>query len=97
MVYLIIKIDSTGNSTKLALPFFKDLVFDLGYFYYFVAVFVIVGTANAVNLTDGLDGLAIMPSVIAFGTFIVFVYVAGNVKFSDYLNIPGQVLNLLIH
>lgn len=87
VVYLIIKIDSTGNSTKLALPFFKDLVFDLGYFYYFVAVFVIVGTANAVNLTDGLDGLAIMPSVIAFGTFIVFVYVAGNVKFSDYLNI----------
>jgi phospho-N-acetylmuramoyl-pentapeptide-transferase len=87
VVYFIVKIDTTGNSTKIALPFFKDLVFDLSYFYYVLAIFVIVGTSNAVNLTDGLDGLAIMPSVIAFGTFIVFVYVAGNVRFSEYLDI----------
>lgn len=85
--YLIIKIDSTGNSTKLALPFFKNLVFDMGIFYYLLAIFIIIGASNAVNLTDGLDGLAIMPTVIAFGTFVVFVYVAGNSKFADYLNI----------
>jgi phospho-N-acetylmuramoyl-pentapeptide-transferase len=87
VVYLIIKVDTTGNSTKIALPFFKRLVFDLNYYYYLLGIFIIVGTSNAVNLTDGLDGLAIMPSVIAFGTFIVFVYLAGNIKFSEYLNI----------
>ncbi|HCW92901.1 MAG TPA: phospho-N-acetylmuramoyl-pentapeptide-transferase, partial [Flexistipes sinusarabici] len=51
------------------------------------ALFVIVGTSNAVNLTDGLDGLATMPSVIAFGTFILFSYVTGHVQFADYLQI----------
>lgn len=86
-VHMVVMVDSTGNATKLALPFIKTWVFDVGYFYYILAIFIIVGAANAVNLTDGLDGLAIMPSVIAFGTFIVFIYVAGNVKISDYLDI----------
>jgi len=86
-VYFIIKVNSTGNATILLFPFFKNMVFDLGFYYYFFAIFVIVGTSNAVNLTDGLDGLAIMPSVIAFGTFVLFSYLTGHIAFSEYLNI----------
>lgn len=80
-------------STKLAFPFFKNLIIDLSYFYIVLSVFIIVGTSNAVNLTDGLDGLAVMPSVISFGTFIIFAYVAGNIKIANYLQIfyvPGS-------
>lgn len=84
---LVLKVDKTGAATKVAFPFFKNLVFDLGYFYILFAVFVIVGTSNAINLTDGLDGLAIMPSVIAFGTFVIFTYITGNIKFANYLQI----------
>ncbi|MBZ4672652.1 MAG: Phospho-N-acetylmuramoyl-pentapeptide-transferase [Deferribacteraceae bacterium] len=88
----VMYVDRGVNSTKLTFPFFKNLVVDLSYFYAVLAVFIIVGASNAVNLTDGLDGLATMPSVIAFGTFIIFAYVAGNVKFANYLQIiyvPG--------
>ncbi|KAA0257858.1 phospho-N-acetylmuramoyl-pentapeptide-transferase [Deferribacter autotrophicus] len=88
---LIIYVDKSGYSTKLAFPFFKRLVIDLSYFYILFAVFIIVGTSNAVNLTDGLDGLAIMPTVISFGTFILFSYLAGHIKFSTYLHIPYVV------
>lgn len=90
--FLVIYVDKGTNSTKLSFPFFKNLIFNLSYFYIVLAVFIIVGASNAVNLTDGLDGLATMPSVIAFGTFIIFAYVAGNVKFANYLQIiyvPG--------
>jgi len=86
-VVSIIIVDESGDATKLALPFFKNMVFDLSFFYILFALFVIVGTSNAVNLTDGLDGLATMPSVIAFGTFILFSYVTGHVQFADYLQI----------
>ncbi|ADR19634.1 phospho-N-acetylmuramoyl-pentapeptide-transferase [Calditerrivibrio nitroreducens] len=89
-VLLINYVDSSNVSSKLALPFFKNLVVDLGYFYIILGVFIIVGTSNAVNLTDGLDGLAIMPTVIAFGTFIIFAYVSGHAKIANYL----QILNV---
>ncbi|VAX08777.1 Phospho-N-acetylmuramoyl-pentapeptide-transferase [hydrothermal vent metagenome] len=75
--------------TQLIIPFFKDVVIDLGPFWFVVlGYFVIVGTSNAVNLTDGLDGLAIMPTVLVAGALGIFVYVSGNSNFSDYLMIP---------
>ncbi len=69
---MIMQVDNDGHATKLAMPFFKDFVMDLSFFYFAFALFVIIGTSNAVNLTDGLDGLAIMPSVIAFATIGLF-------------------------
>jgi len=74
------------NST-LSFPFFKNLVLDLGIFYFIVGILVIVGSANAVNLTDGLDGLAIVPVMIVAMSFAFIVYVSGNVIFSEYLQI----------
>ena len=74
--------------TQLIVPFFKHVVVDLGWFYVPLAYFVIIGTSNAVNLTDGLDGLAIMPTVLIAGAFIIFAYVTGNIKFSHYLSLP---------
>ncbi|MBI3503455.1 MAG: phospho-N-acetylmuramoyl-pentapeptide-transferase [Proteobacteria bacterium] len=79
-------------STQLAVPFFKDLLVDFGYFYFPFAIFVMVGASNAVNLTDGLDGLAIVPVMIAAGCFAAFAYVAGNAIFANYLlihHVPG--------
>jgi len=81
-----------GSPTELHVPFFKNFHPDIGWLYLPFAVLVIVGTSNAVNLTDGLDGLAIGPTMIESGTFAVFAYVAGNSVFSNYLNIayvPG--------
>ena len=75
-------------STELSLPFFKSGVFDLGWYYVLFAAFVIVGCANAVNLTDGLDGLAIVPVIIASATYALFAYVAGHSELSAYLQIP---------
>jgi phospho-N-acetylmuramoyl-pentapeptide-transferase len=77
-----------GLSTELTVPFFKNLSFDLGYFYVAFASLVIVGTANAVNLTDGLDGLAIVPVMISALTLGLFAYVAGHFSISNYLSIP---------
>jgi phospho-N-acetylmuramoyl-pentapeptide-transferase len=74
-------------NTEVTVPFFKHISPDLGWGYVVFAVFVIVGTSNAVNLTDGLDGLAIGPVIIAAVTYMVFAYVAGHVKFADYLQI----------
>jgi phospho-N-acetylmuramoyl-pentapeptide-transferase len=73
--------------TTLAFPFFKGLEPDLGLFYIPFALLVIVGASNAVNLTDGLDGLAIGPTIIASGTYLLFAYVAGNVRLAEYLQI----------
>lgn len=84
---MIMQVDAGGVSTKLAMPFFKDFIVDLSYFYFAFAIFVIIGSSNAVNLTDGLDGLAIAPSVIAFGTIGLFVYLSGHVNFANYLQI----------
>ena len=72
----------------LTMPFFKDVHPDLGLWYVPFGALVIVGAANAVNLTDGLDGLAIGPVMIAGGTFAVFAYTAGHAKIAEYLQIP---------
>ena len=74
--------------TALLVPFFKDLMLPLGAFYIVLTYFVIVGSSNAVNLTDGLDGLAIMPTVLVGGALGIFAYATGNARFSDYLGIP---------
>ncbi len=74
-------------NTIVTIPFFKNISPDLGWGYIIFAVFVIVGASNAVNLTDGLDGLAIGPVIIASVTYMVFAYVAGHIKFSNYLQI----------
>lgn len=81
-----------GFGTSLAIPFFKNVLVDLGPFFILFGMLVIVGAANAVNLTDGLDGLAIMPVMIAGATFGVIAYLAGNFVFANYLQIhftPG--------
>ena len=75
-------------STDLYVPFFSNVQIPLGPFYYVFAAFVIVGFGNAVNLTDGLDGLAIMPVIIAAGTFAIIAYLVGRADFSAYLGIP---------
>ena len=75
--------------TQLILPFIKTISINLGWLFYVVlAYFVIVGSSNAVNLTDGLDGLAILPTVMVAGALAIFAYVTGNVRFSEYLGIP---------
>ncbi len=74
--------------TQLIVPFFKAIAIDLGLFYIAFAYFVIVGTSNAVNLTDGLDGLAILPTVLIAGALVVFAYVTGNINFARYLAVP---------
>ncbi|CAN5499229.1 phospho-N-acetylmuramoyl-pentapeptide-transferase [soil metagenome] len=76
------------NGTHLYLPFVSGVSIDLGYFYIVFAAFTIVAFGNAVNLTDGLDGLATMPVIIASLAFMLIVYLAGNVKFATYLGIP---------
>jgi phospho-N-acetylmuramoyl-pentapeptide-transferase len=83
--------------THLIVPVFKNVIIDLGPWFILLTYFVIVGTSNAVNLTDGLDGLAIMPTVMVAGALGVFAYVTGNANFSNYLGLPfipgtGEVL-----
>ncbi len=75
------------TSTSLVFPFFKDLVINLGWMFAVVGAFVIVGAGNAVNLTDGLDGLAIVPVMIAAASFGLIAYLAGNAEFAKYLQI----------
>jgi phospho-N-acetylmuramoyl-pentapeptide-transferase len=77
----------TGG-TQLHLPFVKETVADLGWFYIIFGAFVIVAFGNAVNLTDGLDGLATMPVIIASLAFLLIAYLVGNAKFANYLGIP---------
>ena len=74
--------------TNLYFPFFKDLIINLGWFFVPFSVFVIIGSSNAVNLTDGLDGLATVPVILVAACFAFISYVTGNIVFSDYLNIP---------
>jgi|TARA_B100000795_G_scaffold249440_1_gene216975 phospho-N-acetylmuramoyl-pentapeptide-transferase len=73
--------------TNLYFPFFKDIVINLGWFFIPFSVFIIVGSSNAVNLTDGLDGLATVPVILVAGCFAFISYVTGNVFFSEYLQI----------
>ncbi len=74
--------------TALIIPFFKNVAIPLGWFYIIVTYFVIVGSSNAVNLTDGLDGLALMPTVMVGGALGIFAYLTGNHFFATYLTIP---------
>jgi phospho-N-acetylmuramoyl-pentapeptide-transferase len=76
-----------GLATALAFPFFKNVLIELGWFFVPFGVLVIIGASNAVNLTDGLDGLAIVPSMIAAGCFALIAYLAGNAIFANYLQI----------
>jgi len=78
----------TPAETTLIIPFFKNVAISMGGFYILFSYFVIVGTSNAVNLTDGLDGLAILPVVLVAGALGMFAYLTGNINFSDYLSIP---------
>ncbi len=92
--------DANGTldtATALLIPYLKDTTLQLGVFQVFVTFIFIVGFSNAVNLTDGLDGLAIMPTVLVGGALGVFAYVTGNVNFAEYLGIPyvagtGEIL-----
>ncbi len=76
-------------STKLSIPFLKDVAPDLGWLYIPFAMVVMVGSSNGVNLTDGLDGLAIGPTIVAGGVFAVFIYVSGHAQISSYLLLPA--------
>ena len=84
-IYLTAK---TPIETSLIVPFVKNVSLPLGVFFVFWTYIVIVGSSNAVNLTDGLDGLAIMPTVLVASALAVFAYCTGNIKFADYLGIP---------
>ncbi len=89
---IIMKILDNKIDTTIAFPFFKNLIINFGYFFILISLFILVGSANAVNLTDGLDGLAIVPVMIVAMTFAFISYVSGNFVFSDYLlihYIPG--------
>ncbi|GGI93456.1 phospho-N-acetylmuramoyl-pentapeptide-transferase [Shewanella hanedai] len=85
--YLYASADLTGE-TQLVVPFFKDIMPQLGGFFIVLAYFTIVGSSNAVNLTDGLDGLAIMPTVMVAAAFALIAYLSGHVQFANYLHIP---------
>ncbi len=91
--YLIIRNMDANISNSMTFPFFKNLIIDFGIFYFFISTFIIMGSANAVNLTDGLDGLAIVPVMIVAMSFAFITYISGNFLFSDYLliqYIPGS-------
>jgi phospho-N-acetylmuramoyl-pentapeptide-transferase len=85
--YALVKLGRDVSSTSLAIPFVKELVVNFGWFFVIFGAFVIVGAGNAVNLTDGLDGLAIVPVMIAAASFGLIAYLAGNAVFSEYLQI----------
>jgi len=84
-------VHATPVEIQFIVPFFKNYTFYLGGFYILLTYFVIVGTSNAVNLTDGLDGLAIMPIILVGGALGIFAYVSGHADFSSYLAVPHVV------
>ena len=86
-VYLYASAASPGE-TQLVVPFFKDIMPQLGGFFIVLVYFTIVGSSNAVNLTDGLDGLAIMPTVMVAAAFALIAYLSGHVQFANYLHLP---------
>ncbi|MDR1062364.1 MAG: phospho-N-acetylmuramoyl-pentapeptide-transferase [Azoarcus sp.] len=88
-LFLAFSADDPVQTTQFIVPFFKSIVYPLGIVGFVALTYlVIVGTSNAINLTDGLDGLAIMPTVMVSGAFCIFAYVSGNVEFSKYLLVP---------
>ena len=86
-VYLYVSGDTAGE-TLFILPFIKSFSFDPGWFFIIMTYFVIVGSSNGVNLTDGLDGLAILPTVMVAGALAIFAYVTGRIDYAQYLGIP---------
>jgi len=87
-VFLLKHFSDHEELTNLYFPFFKNLIINLGWFFIPFSVFIIVGSSNAVNLTDGLDGLATVPVILVAGCFAFISYVTGNIVFSEYLQIP---------
>ena len=87
-IFLLSHFSSHEELTNLYFPFFKNLIINLGWFFIPFCVFIIVGSSNAVNLTDGLDGLATVPIILVAGCFALISYVTGHIVFSDYLHIP---------
>ncbi len=88
MIFYLISISIDFEKRFLLnLPFYKNLIFDIGYFYFPFALIVIIGSSNAVNLTDGLDGLATVPVILVTLTFVFITYLSGNVIFAEYLKI----------
>ena len=85
--YALVRLGRDPFSSALVIPFFKDIVLNFGWFFVLFGAFIMVGAGNAVNLTDGLDGLAIVPVMIAAASFGMIAYLAGNAVFSDYLQI----------
>ena len=85
---LLYQLADTPIETSLIMPFLKDVVIEMGWFFIVFTYFVIVGSSNAVNLTDGLDGLAVMPTVMVAGALGVFAYATGHSTFANYLGIP---------
>ena len=88
IAYTMFTFMETTQERQLIIPFFKDVIIDLGIFFIPFVMLVIISTSNAVNLTDGLDGLAIMPVVLVSGALGIFAYLSGNINFSEYLLIP---------
>jgi len=87
-IFLLMKFGDSSHLQNLYFPFFKNLVLQLGLFFIPFALFIIVGSSNAVNLTDGLDGLATVPVILVALSFTLICYVVGNTVFSEYLQIP---------
>jgi phospho-N-acetylmuramoyl-pentapeptide-transferase len=85
--YALVRLGRDPFSTSLVIPFFKDVVLNFGWYFLIFGAFIIVGAGNSVNLTDGLDGLAIVPVMIASASFGMIAYLVGNAVFSDYLQI----------
>ena len=92
VMWMTVSPTSPGLETSIAFPFFKEVLLNVGWFYVAFAAFTIVGFSNAVNLTDGLDGLAIVPVMMAAAAFGIISYLVGNFIFSEYLgvhHVPG--------
>ena len=87
-IFALLHYSQNTELTNLYFPFFKDLIVNLGWFFVPFSVFIVVGSSNAVNLTDGLDGLATVPVIMVAGCFAFISYITGNIVFSEYLNIP---------
>jgi phospho-N-acetylmuramoyl-pentapeptide-transferase len=87
-VFVLYYYTQSPIETELVIPYTNNLTIQMGIFFIPFAILVIVGSSNAVNLTDGLDGLAIMPTVMIAAALGIFAYVAGNINFSDYLGVP---------
>lgn len=87
-IAIFLLLQEQAYSSQLSVPFFKQFLPDLGWFYLVFAMVVMIGASNAVNLTDGLDGLAILPVVVCLGVYSLFIYVAGHAQFAQYLQVP---------